>query len=164
LFCAAPWSNYARWHNPFISFANIQNDAARCNAHLTNSSALGADITNHQLPTFSLYVPGLQNDGHETGVAFADQWLSETFGPRLADPDFMNGTLFIVTFDENESSNDVGNNLIYTLLYGVNARAGFSSEQNYNHYSLLQLIESTLGLGSLSRNDSTAQPINDALR
>jgi Phosphoesterase family/Malectin domain len=153
--------SYVRKHNPFISFQNIQNNLTRCNAHIVNSSSLGADIANKQLPEFSLYVPGLQNDGHDTGVAFADQWLSETFGGRLQDPNFIDGTLFVVTFDENDPSNDIGNNLIYTLLFGSNAIAGASSQQQYNHYSLLRLIEDTFSLGNLGRNDATAQPIND---
>jgi hypothetical protein len=160
-FTGAQSGNYVRKHNPFISFNNVSSNSARCNAHIVNSSALGADIANSNLPAFALYVPGLQNDGHDTGVAYADQWLSETFGPLLQDPNFMNGTLFVITFDENDSSNDIGNNLIYTLLYGSKVVTGAWSEQLYNHYSLLRLIESAFGLGNLARNDVSAVPIND---
>lgn len=145
--------SYYRKHEPFLSYTNVQANADRC-AKIVNSSELASDLAAGTLPNFSLYVPDINNDGHDTGVAYADTWLSNTFGARIKDPNFMKNNLFIVTFDEGDQAN-----LIYTVLYGDSVQAGAQSAQAVGHYSLLATIEQYLGLGSLGQADATAQPI-----
>src|SRR5207253_3193618 len=81
----APSGQYARKHVPFLDFADVQNDRERCGKSVVEAGQLDADIRNGTLPRFSLYVPNLRNDGHDTGVAFADAWLRQRFEPLLAD-------------------------------------------------------------------------------
>lgn len=76
----------------------------------------------------------------------------------------MSHTLFVITFDENDSSNDNTNNLIYTLFLGDSVQAGVTSTQMYTHFSLLRLVEDIFGLGNLGRQDSWATPINDVFK
>lgn len=149
--------DYVRKHNPFISFKNIQTDLARCNAHLVNSEQLARDVQNGTLPDYSMYIPDLKNDGHDTGVAFADRWFARAFGPLLKDSHFMQGMLLVTTFDE---SGVLGGNHIYTSLYGDSVIAGSTSDVAYNHYSILRTIEDTFGLGSLGRQDAKAPVIS----
>jgi len=153
--------NYVRKHNPFISFNNVRTNSTRCNAHVVDSSVLNTDITNGTLPAYALYVPDLQNDGHDTSVTFADTWLSGAFGPRLSNPAFMNNTLFIVTFDENDSTNDTDMNTVYMVMYGARATPGVNSSTLHDHYSLMRLVEDTFSLGNLGLNDATASIINE---
>jgi acid phosphatase len=155
--------NYVRKHNPFISFNNVHQDSARCQAHIVSSDQLDSDLAAGKLPEYAMFVPGLKNDGHDTGVAFADRWFQATLGPKLADPRFMDGTLFVVTFDENDAFNDTDHNKIYTLLFGAGVKPGVQSEAQYDHYSLLRLIEDALKLGTLGRKDQTAIRIQDVL-
>jgi hypothetical protein len=159
-FTGASSGNYARKHNPFISFTNIHNNAARCNAHVVNANQFWTDQQNGQLPTVAFYVPNQLNDGHDTGVAYADNWLSSTFGPLFSsDAWWTINPLVVITFDEDDAVTNA--NQVYTALFGTTTRNGTISEVNYNHYSLLRLIESTFNLGNLGRNDVSAPQIID---
>jgi hypothetical protein len=146
---------YVRKHMPFVSFLNVQTNASRC-ARIVDASGLDADIANGTLPDYALYVPDLDNSGHDTGIAFADQWLAQAFGPRLEDPRFMDGMLFVVTFDEGAHG---GPNHIYTVLHGPGVVPGSRSSSRYDHYSLLRTIEDVLGLGTLGQQDAAAPAI-----
>jgi hypothetical protein len=153
-FLGASAGTYVRKHTPFLSFKNVQNDQARC-AKIVNASELASDVRDGRLPDYSLYVPDLQNDGHDTGVTFADRWLSATFGPLLQDPKFTQGLLFIVTFDEGKSF-IFGGNHVATILVGDAVKPGQILDANYDHYSLLRLVEDQFGLGSLGPGDAHA--------
>jgi hypothetical protein len=146
---------YVRKHVPFLSFKNVQNDQTRCGARIVNASELINDIRDSKMPAYSLYIPDLKNDGHDTGVAYADHWLSTTFGPLLQDPKFMKGLLFIVTFDESKSYLFGGNHVL-TILVGDSVKPGTTLDANYTHYSLLRLVEDEFALGSLGQNDAHA--------
>jgi hypothetical protein len=147
---------YARKHNPFISFKNIQQNPSRCR-NIVNASTLQSDIQNGTLADYSFYIPNLNNDGHDTGVGYADKWFSRTFGPLIQDPRFMNGMLLVATFDEGE---DDPTNHIYTVLLGAGVKANVTFNKNVNHYSLLRMIEDGFGLGTLGRKDAQAETID----
>ncbi len=152
--------NYARKHNPFISFTSISTNPKRCR-NIVNSDQMDSDLKSGNLPNYSMYAPNLKNDGHDTGVAFADQWLSQKFGALMKDPNFMDQMLFIITFDESGSK---ASNQVYTAVFGDSVISGASSNQPYTHYSILKTIESAWGLGSLNKKDVTASEINDVLK
>lgn len=152
---------YVRRHVPFLNFASLQNDRARCNAAIVNATEFDADIAADALPAFAMYIPDLDNDGHDTGVAFADAWLRRRFGPLLDDPQFMKGTLLIVMFDEGTTS---GPNVVYCAFYGAGIAAPTVNRDFYDHYSLLRTIEEIFHLGTLQRNDEAADIIRGIWR
>ena len=156
-FLGARSGRYARKHVPFASFARVQENPAQC-ARIKEASALAADAAAGKLPAFSLYVPDLDDDGHDTGVAAADRWLAGFLGPKLDDPGFMKDLLIAVTFDESEGRAD---NRVLTVLVGGGAVAGAASGAAYDHYSLLKTVEKGLGLGDLGRRDASAVAIDD---
>ncbi len=145
---------YARRHNPFISFNNVRTNPARC-SQLVNAAQLAADVAADQLPDFLFYVPNVKNDGHDTTLAFAADWLSGFLEPKLANAAFMNGTLIVVTFDEDDGKAD---NQVYTVLLGPMVHAGSTDATLYTHYSLLRTIEDNYGLGTLNLKDALAAP------
>ena len=151
---------YARKHVPFISFKNVQSDPARC-AKIVDAWEFFDDIAAGTLPEYALFIPDLNDDGHDTGVGFADRWLETTFGPLLEDPRFTTGTLLVVTFDE---SRRFGGNRIYTALWGDSVIAGSVSTYPWNHYSLLRTVEESFQLGTLGLNDRSADPIGGIWR
>jgi acid phosphatase len=155
-FTGARSGNYARKHNPFISFRNIQTDRARCDAHLVNADTLKDDVAHDALPNFSLYIPDLKNDGHDTGVEYADRWFAKTIEPLFQVENFMRDMLVVVTFDESET---LGGNRIYGAFYGDSVQRGIVDPNRYDHYSILRTIEDALHLGSLGLNDAKATPI-----
>ncbi len=143
---------YARKHVPFLSFTNVTSHADRC-ARVVNASEFSRDVANGNLPDYSLYIPNLDNDGHDTGVAYGDKWLRKNMDAFLHSKDFPKDLLVVITFDESSHNSD---NKIYMLLWGNSVLPGSTSASNYNHYNLLRTIEDNLLLGSLGRNDQTA--------
>jgi hypothetical protein len=93
----------------------------------------------------------LDNDGHDTGVAFAGTYLTNFFAGKT----FPAKTLIVVTFDEDDFSQ---NNQIYTLVKGDFITAG-TNNINYNHFSMLRTIEDNWNLGNLGQGDASAAAI-----
>ncbi len=156
-FLGSQQGNYVRKHVPFLSFLNVQNDPARC-ARVQNASNFKTDFDAGKLPEFSFYIPDLQNDGHDTGVAFGDKWLKANFDPIFKSTKMPKDLLVIITFDEGSHS---ASNQIYTLFWGANSKKNFSTNKKYDHYSLLRTIEEEFSLGSLGQNDKSANTISD---
>jgi phospholipase C len=150
------FGTYVRKHNPFISFGNVQQDAARCTAHLVDSDTFHTDVQSGNLPDFALYVPNQLHNGHDTDVSYADRWFASTFGALLYHPTVMQGLLVIATFDE---AKDAGLNHIYTAFRGDMVKPGAHCAAPTSHYSLLKMIEDAFGLGTLGREDARAAAI-----
>ena len=129
---------YVRKHVPFLSFKNVSTNSARCK-NIVDAKQLDLDIESNNLPNYAIYIPDIINDGHDSGVSFADSYMSKKFGPLLQNPKFINQMLFIVTFDESGSNNN--KNQIYTALYGDAVIAGAKSTVAYTHYSIVFKIE-----------------------
>jgi hypothetical protein len=152
---ASPDGLYVHRHEPYISFRAIQSQQAWC-GRILNAAQLQADLAQDALPQYSFYVPNLRNDGHDTGVAYADSWLQGFLAPLLLNPHFSRGTLVIVTFDENARARG---NQIYTVFAGPMVQPGITSGIRYDHYSLLRTIEDNYGLATLGREDAKASVI-----
>jgi hypothetical protein len=145
---------YARKHNPFISYLNIQKNPARC-ANIVNATQFDRDVASGSLPHYVFFIPNDSNNGHDTGVAYADKWYGKKFSALVDDAKFMDNTVLISTFDESGASNK---NQIYTTVVGPSVRAAeFSTALNI--FSLLKLIEENWNLGDLGRSDASATSI-----
>jgi Phosphoesterase family len=151
---------YAVKHNPFVFYQDIVSNATRCNAHVTDFAAWTADVAANDIPNYAFITPNLLNDGHDTGVSYADAWLEGWLSPLLTKP-FASSTLFIVTYDEGATNEGytVGN----TTVAGGNVFTVFVSPYTLNggfyaapvsHYNVLTTTEWLLGVGSLGTNDS----------
>ena len=145
--------HYARKHVPFLSFTNVQRDASRC-ARIVEAGQLDADIADGHLPDFAMYIPDLDDDGHDTGAEFAANWFQTRFGPLLENPAFTHGLMLVATFDEDDNQ---GENRVYAAVVGDGIPAGTVSDALLTHYSLLRSVEEALGAGSLGRGDANAR-------
>ena len=148
--------NYYRKHNPFMSFVDIQNNPARC-SHIVNAQKFSSDLQNGDLPEYIFYVPDIQNDGHNTGVTYADAWYGKTFGPFLNDSRLMDNAILISTFDEGSSG---PKNRIYTSIVGPAVNPGNYAD-NLTTPSLLRLVEENWSLGDLGKLDASATAITN---
>ena len=146
--------NYARKHNPFISYMDIQKNPARC-ANIVEAAEFDKDAAAGSLPDYVFFIPNLKNDGHDTGVAFADTWYRNKFSPYLKNSTFMNNTVVISTFDESGGGSK---NQIYTSINGPAVNAKDYSDA-LGIFSLLQLIEDNWNLGSFGKEDATSAKI-----
>ncbi len=149
--------NYVRKHMPFISFENIQKNRKRCR-QVVSAETFASDLIHSSLADFSLYIPNQLNNGHDTGVEYADSWLGEKMFTLLETKNPDKDTLFVVTFDEGSI---FGDNKIYTVLFGAGVRVGATSMRPYSHFSLLKTIEMIFGVPSLGLNDAKANFIGD---
>jgi Phosphoesterase family len=160
--CTTADGLYWRKHNPFVSLNNIRNNPARL-AKVVNAKRLQDDVKAGNLPAFCWYTPNIQNDGHSppdgtalhrwTGVEFLSHWLRAFIEPLLANSVFMKGTLLVINFDESIPYAD---NHVYAALFGTIVKPGTVEADRYDHYSLLRTIEENFELGTLGRNDLTA--------
>lgn len=148
---------YVRRHMPFISYVEVRFTPERC-ANIVNASQFDRDLEAGTLPEYSFYVPDLNNDAHNTSIEYADAWLQSRFGALLEDPRFMDGMLFIVTFDEADVDPQ---NTIYTAFYGAGIRPGTVSDRRYDLYSLLRTVEEIFKTGTLNKLDADASVIDD---
>ena len=146
--------SYVRKHNPFISYLNIQKNSARC-ANIVEASQFDQDAARGALPNYVFYVPNSKNDGHDTGVAYADSWYAQKFSKYFSNTQFMQDTVVITTFDESGFS---AKNQIYTSILGPAVRPG-SYGDSLTIPSLLKLIEDNWGLGNLGKQDVSSNPV-----
>jgi Phosphoesterase family len=118
------------------------------------SSHNGAAFYYHCL-TYRLFMtPNMQNDGHDTTVDYAGNWSRSFITPLLNNTKFMNKTLLILTFDENETYT-IKNNVWAILLGDVipPSLRGTTDDTVYTHYSNLATIQNNWGLYHLGRGD-----------
>lgn len=155
-FTGATSGRYARKHNPFISYTDISQNATRC-ANIQDYEAFKRDAASGSLPNFAILSPNLSDDGHDTGAAFASNWLQQNFDGLFNDGKFLNDTLVVVTFDESGKS---GGNHIYTVLLGGAVKPGVTSNQPMNQVGLLATVEDEFNLGNLGRLDATIAPLS----
>ncbi|KAJ3025161.1 UNVERIFIED_CONTAM: hypothetical protein HDU68_007409 [Siphonaria sp. JEL0065] len=146
---------YYKKHNPLISFTNINTNSARC-AKIVNSAQLDSDAATGNLPNYVFYTPDMNNDGHDTSISYASNWLHGFLEPKLANPAYTN-TLFHIVFDESETYSTP--NQIYSVFVGAGVQAGTVDNTKYDHYSGLATVENLFGLGSLGLNDASAKVI-----
>jgi hypothetical protein len=162
--------NYARKHVPFLSFREVQEkwcdrvvrvDSSKANSLLGDDDFFIRDAK-AGLVAYSFYTPNMNNDGHDTNVGFAGNWvrkfLDKTFTEKLR-----KGTLVIVTFDESDHNAD---NRIFTLFLGDMVKDPSQQDPKvldryYTHYSVLRTIEANFGLEPLAAGDREATPITD---
>ncbi len=150
-FTGETFGKYARKHVPFISFNNVTNNPVRC-SNIIDIAPFIEDWKSNRLANFNLIIPNLDNDGHDTNVDTAAEWVERTILPMLDDPKNMEDTVLILTFDEATLP---GENLIYTALYSPTLPMKRVITIQANHISILKWIEDEWNLGNLGRGDAT---------
>ena len=160
-FLGAAQGRYVRKHVPFLSYVNVQTNPVECEK-VTDASSFQSDVMSGTLPAFSLYIPNMDNDGHDTGARYASNWLSTAFGPIFGNPELMKETLFVITFDESGFLSS--QNRVYTVLLGANVIPGSTVSTLTSHYTLLRTVEDNFKLGTLGRKDLASASISGIWR
>jgi hypothetical protein len=164
-FKGAAHDDYVLRHDPFLRFQNVRRQPRLCR-RVVPFDQLAVDLkSDSTTPNLVWLTANLKHDMHDGGeqerITRGDRWMSSTLNSVFASPAWRQGhSLLIVTWDENKVSHI---DQVPALLVGPNIRAGFRSHRRYNHYSLLRTIEDAFGLTQLTRNDRSAQPMNDFL-
>jgi hypothetical protein len=183
--------NYEPNHNPFIYYANIQNNATRCShivransqvsqsvcwpTALPDDSALINDLNSVSTASnYSFLTPNRVDDNHDcNNVSVGNAWLNKIV------PQILGSTLFktkraalFITFDEPGCTNPTPScPSSIPELYSVWAsnsvtKVGFKSVNSYpNHYPALRTIEDNWRLPTLnSTTDGAANNMQEFFR
>jgi len=186
-------NNYHFNHNPFIYYANIQNNATRC-SHIVNANSQRVSqtgcgttpIPNDNLfindlnspstaPNYMFLTPNTIDDAHDCNdVSASNAWLN-----RLV-PQILNSALFktkkaalFITFDEKDCTFSGCPSPPVPELYTVWASsptnpttmAGLKSVKPYTLYSTLRTVEDNWNLPPLiASTDGSANNMQEFLR
>jgi hypothetical protein len=140
---------YTTHHNPFVHYAGIVFDAARCQSHVVPLTDLGGDLAAGTVPDYVWITPDLCSDMHDCTIATGDAWLSAVVPYIINTNDFSTSVLFIL-WDEGTSSVG-GGGVVPMLVVSPLAQKGFQSAAAETHYSLLRTIEDAWGLPALGQ-------------
>ncbi|OTA97664.1 hypothetical protein M434DRAFT_391598 [Hypoxylon sp. CO27-5] len=146
-------NDYVRKHNPAVSY-NANAGVIDRLAVIKNLTMFYKDLENETLPQWMFITPNMTSDGHDTDVTVAGKWTRSFLEPLLSDSRFMNNTLVIVTFDENETYSI--QNRILAILIGDAVPAdlvGTTDDTYYNHYSEIATAQANWDLHTLGRFD-----------
>jgi phosphatidylinositol-3-phosphatase len=167
---------YATRHNPFVYFHSLL-DTGACARDDVPLSQLAADLKS-DTPAFSLIVPNLCHDGHDSpcvdgepgGLKSADAELRKLVPEITASRAYKNGGLIVVTFDESDSGAQSccgepqfpgtpnnggltalgrGGGKVGAVLLSPYIKPGTVNPTPYNHFSLLRSVEDLFGVGHL---------------
>lgn len=146
---------YVRRHVPFLSFKDVQQGTC---SQITTFARLAADVDHNAVPAFAMIVPNLKHDGHKPAtMKDANDWLNAQIAPLLGKPAFAKDTVFIVTFDEDDSMN-AQNNRVFTVLWGDHVQHGTRAEV-YDHEDLLATMAALLGVTPPPFDEAGVRPI-----
>jgi acid phosphatase len=152
-------------HEPFVFYDDIVNNASRCATHVLPLTNWTADVNASTIPNYSFITPNMKDDGHDTNVSYASNWLHGFLTP-LVNKTWFSSTVFVITVDEGSTNigaggttkgptNSTGGGNIY-LAFVSPISVGLGNITNLSsHYSVMTTIEWLLGLPSTGHNDAT---------
>ena len=138
--------NYARKHEPAISFTDISTSPSRCSniTDFTHFDPAAAD--------FEFIVPNQCNDMHDCSVATGDAFLRDFVPTILNSPAWQQGGILFIIWDESLGVLD--SNRVPALVISQAVPKGFQSNVPHDHYSLLRTVEDAWGLDCLNKSCS----------
>jgi Phosphoesterase family len=156
-------------HSPFINFKSVA-QTSEC-SNIQSYENFTAATKGGDLPSFSVVVPDLCDDGHgtpsctkQTAANDANTFLGTFVSLVKSGPQWKAGTLVIcLIFDENTgedgsaagtADSTYGGN-VPIIMDGAKTKHDVTLTQQFNYYSLLATIEKIYGTGNLGRFDAT---------
>ena len=154
---------YAKKHDPFMYFASIRDNPARCHK-VVPADRLDADLAAGRLPRFVFVTPNQDHDMHGAGqggddatlIRTADDWLGALYGKLAGSSAWREDTRLVVTWDEAGGGSRDGccgglaaGGHIPTIVAGPRVRPGRDGA-TYDHYGLLRSVEAAFGLPFLT--------------
>ncbi|HET9992712.1 MAG TPA: alkaline phosphatase family protein [Kofleriaceae bacterium] len=145
---------YAAKHNPFVFFDDVNGwdgsqfaRSQRCIDHVVDYSQLDKDIAANKLPRYVFITPNLDDNMHDGSIAEGDAWLAHEIPKIMATDAYQNGGAIFLLWDEGGGT--PANDDPPFMVLSPNAKAGFTSNVDYDTSSYVKTVESVLGLGSL---------------
>lgn len=170
---------YERKHNPFVSYADVQNNPARM-ANLVDLSQFDTDLANRDVPDYVWISPDQCSDMHGRGgpatdpcnfgnvqglIATGDAFLHETVDAIMHSSAWNGNSVIFITWDESDFTGsgpfgfgdtsgccdaNPGGGHVVTLVISHSDHAARTSSDAFNHYSMLATVEDGWNLGCLN--------------
>ncbi len=179
--------DYARKHNPFVSYADIQHNPARM-AQIVDFSQFATDLANQTVPDFAWISPDVCHDMHgraalnsndacgstQGAIRLGDSFLRSTVAEIMQSSAWTGNSLILITWDEDDTSSssssgccsaNPGGGHILTLAIQHGQQTPRTLSTPINHYSLLATLEESWQLGCLGATCDTARvhPVRELL-
>lgn len=169
---------YERKHNPFISYADVQNNPARV-ANIVDFSQFATDLANNTVANYIWISPDQCHDMHGRGatpadpcdfsqvpalISTGDTFLLDTVSAIMTSKAWTGNSVIFIMWDESDftgtgpsgfgdtsgccDANPGGGHVVALVISG-RLNFGRSSGRAFNHYSMLQTIEDSWHLGCL---------------
>lgn len=149
---AAVDDTYGKKHNPFMYFDQIRNDPAQCNRDQP-FGAFSPALDAATLPTFSLVVPNLCDDGHNCSLAHSDSWAGAFIAHVTGSAWFKRGGVLVVTYDEGSGSagccDGAAGGHVATWVASTATPPGARLDTPLSHAGILRTVELLYGLPTL---------------
>lgn len=184
---AASVGDYARKHDPFVSYADIAQNPARM-AKIVDFSQFATDLAHQNIPDFAWITPDLCHDMHgrvalspndpcgdeQALLRLGDTFLRTTVTEIMHSAAWNENALILITWDENDTSlsntsgccsANPGGGHVLTLALASKLTQPRTLTTPANHYSLLATLENTWQLGCLGAACETrqVQPLHELL-
>ncbi|KAJ5911580.1 Acid phosphatase [Penicillium subrubescens] len=144
-------NDYVRKHNPLVLFDSVVQNETRAR-QIKNFTDFEHDLTDKKLPQWAFITPNMTNDAHDTNITFGAKWERSWMSTLLTNDYFMNDSLILLTFDEDDTYNKT--NRVFSVLVGgavPDNLKGTKDDTFYTHYSSIASISANWGLPSLGR-------------
>jgi phosphatidylinositol-3-phosphatase len=139
---------YVKRHNILEYLGDVVNSSNQVK-NLVPFSQFATDVSNNQLPNFSLIIPDLINDAHDAPLGVADVWLRKNIPALLSSAAFQKNGLLIIVFDEADGGDSShGGGRVAAVIVSPQGKAGYQSTTFYQHQSTLRLILQRLGVST----------------
>ena len=157
-------SGYDVNHNPFAYLTNVdQSKVVASGPGTANDSAMLSDLNSPTTPDFVFLTPDINDDGHNTGVAYGDRYLSRLIPEIQATSWYRQGGTIVLTYDEGndagqgqgEYTTGAGNNVL-TLVISAGTAGKGQNASYVNHFGVLRGIEAAYGLPYLGQAANAA--------
>ncbi|KAF3394060.1 Acid phosphatase [Penicillium rolfsii] len=149
-------NDYVRKHNPLVLYDSVVQNETRAR-QIKNFTDFEHDLTDKKLPQWAFITPNMTNDAHDTNITFGAKWERSWMSSLLTNDYFMNDSLILLTFDEDDTYNKT--NRVYSILVGgavPDNLKGTKDDTFYTHYSSIASVSANWGLPSLGRWDCGA--------
>jgi phosphatidylinositol-3-phosphatase len=167
---------YASKHNPFVNFADSQDDLA----NMVSDTQLTSDLASGDVANYSLIVPDQCHDMHGTGscsdenglISAGDSYVGSAVSAIMSSKAWQEGrNAIVITWDEDDFSDQGepgtgccgadpgGGHVVTVVITNKTNQYPITDNTPYNHYSLLLSIEDAFGLPCLANACDSADGV-----
>ena len=152
-------------HFPFLYFSDM-NTSSRCANFSTTASSgdpefLAVLNQNGNWPNYVWLTPNNNDNGHSSGAAAGDSYLSGLVPKILASKMFTQRAALFIVYDEGPTAYDYPHDYVYASWSGPVVRTHYVGTGSYSHYSYAKTLETNWGFASLTANDASASAMTE---